>query len=139
MKPEAISEPVKGAAQGEFRLRVLLSDLRHYVRAAFCRYMVNHHDERIGLGWKESLGLFGTARIPRKVARCVRVSTTTSPLSTYARRMGALVRTIPSGRPSSVKTRTPLPSTRRTMPPLTSRSHFGEQSCKAIRRSPSST
>src|SRR5690606_36434023 len=107
MEPEAIAEPVKGAAQGEFRLRVLLADHRHYVRAAVRSDVVSHHDGRMGLAWDGSLGQFGAARIPRKLPRCVRVSTTTSPLSTYARRMGALVRTVPSGRPSSVKTRTP--------------------------------
>ena len=48
MEPEAISEPVQRAAQGEFRLRVLLADLRHYVRAALRRYVVSHEGLNFG-------------------------------------------------------------------------------------------
>jgi len=50
MEPEAISKPMQGAAQGEFRLRVLLADPRHYVRAAFRSYVVSHLGDFLGLG-----------------------------------------------------------------------------------------
>lgn len=50
MEPEAISEPVQGASQGEFGLRVLLADPRHYVRAAVRSYVISHSGARFGLG-----------------------------------------------------------------------------------------
>jgi len=36
---------VQGSAKGKLNLRVLLADLRHYVRAALRRYMVTHDDD----------------------------------------------------------------------------------------------
>lgn len=53
MEPEAIPEPVQGAAQDEFRFCILLADPRHYVRTAVSSYVVGHQDERLGLGWQD--------------------------------------------------------------------------------------